>query len=455
MRIALGTPLSYNDLIKHGEAFSKEKNAEFFTHITTDSREAQSGDLFFSLTSEKESADAHILEAQKKGAFGVSAISKHAFFLVKDSEKTLLRLAAFHKTELHALKATVAITGSVGKTTTKEFCASLLSSKYKVHKTYMNYNNALGLSLSLLASPKDTEILVLELGMNKLGEIKELSEAIKPDYAVITNIGNAHIGMLGSREMIAHAKLEVSAGMKEELIIAPYEEPLLSKAKFKFSLFEKNCDFHLPLRKDGEAFEFYHSSDKVIEFKTNYKASHHLSALLIALSLAKILNFNETEMLRGIKNCENIVFRQRLIRLKNFFILDDTYSSSPEAVKAEIEYIKLEFPNRSFSLALGDMLELGNKTERLHKEIGRLAFLEGADKLYAFGAYAYLIRDGAKAAGMKDSDLFATTELLDYQLIAKEIYRKSKNGEIVLIKASHALYGGKITEEIERLDKEC
>ena len=375
--------------------------------------------------------------------------------MVKDTEKTLLNLAAFHKTRLKKLKATIAITGSVGKTTTKEFCAAFLNSKYKVHKTYMNYNNALGVSLSLLSAPEDTEILVLELGMNKLGEIKELSETVKPDYAVITNIANAHIGMLGSREMIATAKLEITAGMREEVIIAPYEEPLLSKAKFKFSLSRNDSDFHLCKNNNGKSFEFYHNSKKTLEFTTNYKASHHLSALLISLIFGELLCLDKDAMLRGIKNCENIILRQRLVRFKNFSVLDDTYSSSPEAVKAQIEYIKLEYPKKSFSLALGDMLELGKKTASLHKEIGKLAYLEGARRLYTFGAYAYLIRDGAIEAGMKESMLFATTELLDYPLIAKEIYQKSQPDEIVLIKASHALFSEKIIEEIERLDKKC
>ncbi len=454
MRIALGIPLSFNDLIKHGGAFTKASENSLFTHICTDSREANEGDLFFSLANDKESSEEHIKEAQKNGAKAVSSGSKSAYFLVSDTEKALLRLASFYKSKLKQLKATVAITGSVGKTTTKEFCAAFFNASYKTHKTYMNYNNALGVSLSLLSAPADTEILVLELGMNALGEIKELSEAIKPDYAVITNIGNAHVGKLGSLELIAKAKLEISTGMTEERIIAPYEEKLLSKAKFKFSLFEKNCDYYLTAN-DTERLGFYHKSKKRFDISTSYKTSHHKKALLIALTLGNLLGFSEEKMLSGIKNCESVILRQRLINFKHFSVLDDTYSSSPEAVKAEIEYLKLEYPERNFSLALGDMLELGYKTEALHKEIGKLACTEGARKLYTFGAYAYLIRDGAKEAGMKDCDVFASTELGNYPIIAKEIYRKSKRNEIVLIKASHALLSEKIIEEIERLDREC
>ena len=455
MRIALGIPLSFSDLIKHGEAFSKDSYNGLITHITTDSREASEGDLFFSFASDRESGEEHIKEAHKKGAKSVSSFSKSASFLVSDTEKALLSLASFYKSKLKHLKAIVAITGSVGKTTTKEFCASFFSVSYKTHKTYMNYNNTLGVSLSLLSAPQDTEILVLELGMNALGEIKELSEAVKPDYAVITNIGNAHIGKLGSLQLIAEAKLEIAKGMTEERIIAPKEEALLSKAKYKFSLSDKNSDYYLCKTNDTESFAFYHNSKKLIDFNTDYKTSHHLKALLIALALSNLLGFNNEQMLDGIKNCSSVKLRQKLIDFKHFSVFDDTYSSSPEAVKADIEYLKLEYPKRRFSVALGDMLELGHKTEELHKQIGKLAYAEGARKLYAFGAYAYLIRDGAKEAGMKENDITASTELDDYPIIAKEIYQNSEHSEIVLVKASHALLSGKIIEEIERLDKEC
>lgn len=454
MRIALGIPLLFSELIKHGEAFSKNSEDAYFTHISTDSREALIGDLFFSFAKDRESADEHIREAKKRGAKCVSSISKHADFLSADAEKSLLKLASFYKTKLKNLKYTIAITGSVGKTTTKEFCAAFLSASYKTHKTYMNYNNSLGVSLSILTAPPDTEILVLELGMNALGEIKELSEAIAPDYAVITNIGSAHVGKLGSLDLIAEAKLEIMAGMKEENLLAPFEEERLSRARFKFSLSQKESDYRLS-SESGDGFEFYHKSKKLLSFTSSYKAKHHKKALLIALSLGNLLGISEEKMLLGVKNCEAIVFRQKLVDFKHFSVFDDTYSSSPEAVFAVIEYLKLEYPTRPFSAALGDMLELGRETEALHRKIGKFAYSEGARRLYAFGAYSYFMSEGARSAGMPDSSIFVSSELGDYRIIAKEIYENSKRGEIVLIKASHALLSEKIIEEIERLDKEC
>ncbi len=455
MRIALGIPLPLNILTNHCEAFSKIPQKKLFTHITTDSREAFEGDLFFSLASDKSSAEEHINEARNKGALSVSSLSKEADFLVFDCQKTLLKLAIHYKAQLKSLKVTVAITGSVGKTTTKEFCASFLSASYKVHKTYMNYNNALGVSLSILSAPSDTEILILELGMNNLGEIRKLSDAIEPDYAVITNIGTAHIGNLGSRKLIAQAKLEISSGMTDEKIIVPYEEPLLSSGKIKISLSEKAAEYYLIFSSTDKKYTFFHRSKKIVSFSTSYKAYHHLNALLIALTLAKLLKLNENSILNGIENCEHVLLRQKLINFKNFSVFDDTYSSSYEAIKADIDYLKLEYPNRALSFALGDILELGAETVRMHKEVGRLIHSAGGRKLYAFGSYAYLLRDGAKEAGMNEKDITLCTETDSYKIIAEEIYRKSKPGEIVLIKASHALHSEKIIEEIERLDKKC
>ena len=455
MRIELRTPLSSDDLLKYAVAFSLIKTNHIFTHITTDSRETKEGDLFFSLSKSKESAEIHIAEAHKIGAFSVSSLSKTASYLVKDAQTALLKLALLHKSRLKNLKKTVAITGSVGKTTTKEFTYAFLNTKFKAHKTYMNYNNALGLAISLLLAPIDTEILVLELGMNAPLEIKALSDAVKPDLAVITNIGNAHVGKLGSREMIAKSKLEISAGMTEDFIIAPYEEALLKSAKCKFSLTKTEADYFLSKAESENALEFYKRGRKISEFTTKYKAPHHLKALLIALIIANILGFNEEQMLSGVKATESLALRQKIINLRRFSLLDDTYSSSPEAVLAEIEFLKLEYPERRFSVALGDMLELGHKTEALHKEIGALAYKKGARRLYTFGAYAYLIRDGAREAGMKDEDISSSTEIDNYPIIAKEIYEKSIDSEIVLVKASHSLSSEKIIKEIERLDSEC
>jgi UDP-N-acetylmuramoyl-tripeptide--D-alanyl-D-alanine ligase len=229
----------------------------------------------------------------------------------------------------------------------------------------------------------------------------------------------------------------------------------LQNQRYKFSLNSALADFYLEYSAELKTHTFYHKNQKIISFSTPYKANHHLSALAIAISIATLLELNKNEILSGIKNCENISFRQKLLNFKNFSVFDDTYSSSIEAIKSDIEYLKLEYPKRSLSFALGDILELGTETFNIHKSVGNLAYYAGAKKLYAFGSYAYLIREGAEEAGMNPQDIYTFTEPDYHKKAAEEILKNTLNNEIVLVKASHALHSEKIIEEIERLAKEC
>ena len=453
MRIKLGIQITTNSFSSCAGAFTKNQATATVTHIVTDSREAQAGDLFFSFSEDKVSAEAHIKLAKENGALCVSSLSSSADFLVMDTKKALLSLASFYKTQLKSLIATFAITGSVGKTTTKEFCASLISTAYKTHKTYMNYNNAIGMSLSVLSAPRDTEVLILELGMNALGEIKELSEAIKPNFAIITNIGTAHIGKLGSKKLIAKAKLEIKHGMTEERVLVPYEEELLSLEKTKFSLKSREANFYLDIREDKKVF--YVNGKKLLTFKTAYRAYHHLNALVIAIASGYMLGLKESDILSGITACDKIELRQKIIEFKKFSVFDDSYSSSYEAIKADIEHLKLEYPTRDLICVLGDILELGAKTEEIHKEVGAYAYKSGAKKIYAFGSYSYHIKEGAERAGMKADNIFISTEADAHSLIAQKICDEIKNDEIILIKASHAMRADIIIKEIEKGMKEC
>lgn len=453
MRIRLELPLTANEIARAMGAFTKVDDNIKFSFITTDSREALSKDLFFALDGERISGENFVDDAKKRGAFCISSLSRDADFTVHNTEEALLALASYYKTKLINLKYTLAITGSVGKTTAKEFSAAVLSRKYKVHKTYQNYNNLLGTALSVLTAPIDTEILILEFGMNHLGEIKLLSDMLRPDLALITNIGCCHIGNLGSREMIARAKLEILSGMSNERLLAPYGEPLLEKPrKYSFSIDSLDADYYLK-SSDGNC-ELFFSGKSILTFKTSYKASHHLKALLCALAFSHILKLNADELISGIKIAETIELRQRLIKFNGFTVFDDTYSSSPEAVEADFEFLNLHFPDKPKSCVLGDMLELGTKTQEMHKRIGVIAVKHGARKIYAFGAYAYLIKEGALNAGMPAASIRIFTEAAPHEAIAKALIKNVKQGEIVLIKASHALCACKILDEIRRIEKE-
>ena len=225
MRIKTEYPLyisSIAHILKANLKFNTKINA-----ITTDSRECEKDDLFFALSGENFDGVDFIDEAKFKGAYTVSS-SKKSDFTVSNTESALLSVASAYKQIVNP-KYTIAVTGSVGKTTVKDFVNSLLSEVMKTHKTEKNFNNIIGLSHTLLSAKKGTDALVCELGMNHRGEIDELSRAIHPDISIITNIGTAHIGNLGSQEEIAKAKLEIENGMHGGKTIIKDDEVLLSE----------------------------------------------------------------------------------------------------------------------------------------------------------------------------------------------------------------------------------
>ena len=179
-------------------------------------------------------------------------------------------------------------------------------------------------------------------------------------------------------------------------------------------------------------------------------ANHYKSAILIALSLSDKLGFTEAEMQAGVKNFEKIELRQKLIVAGGRFIYDDTYSSSPEAVRADLEFLKLNFPDKKINAALGDMLELGCETEAAHRKIGSFAKDFGVERLYAFGSYSSLIKEGALDRGFDKEKIYTSDEEDFYVKIAREILKDTTPDEITLIKASHAIKSERIIEELER-----
>ena len=215
--------------------------------ICTNSRNCENGDLFFALKGENFDGGDFIVQAKSKGAHTV-ANRINADFLVIDAYKALLSVASRYKQKINP-KYTVAVTGSIGKTTVKDFIYSLLSHTMNVHKSENNFNNILGLSYTLLSAKKETEALVCELGMNHRGEIDELSKAITPNISIITNVGTAHIGNLGSREEIAKAKLEIENGMSDGKTVIKDDEMLLKSAKnpYYISYTDTNADLFIKL----------------------------------------------------------------------------------------------------------------------------------------------------------------------------------------------------------------
>lgn len=448
MKIQLGIPLYLAEIAKHGGGITLSDINAKIEYIVTSSKDVKSGYLFVALPGKNVSGEIYSQDAKNLGGFVLGTKKDTADILCENCLEFLLRLSSYYISKLQCLKTKIAVTGSVGKTTTKEFLAKFLEQSFAIHKTPENFNNFLGTALTVLSAPKNTEILITEMGMNALGEISRLSSAVKPDYAVITNIGTAHIGMLGTRNLIAKAKLEIKDGMKKGgILFVPKEEHLLmEKGDMFFSLTNKNADYFLETD-EHRNLKFYKDGELIFSKETKLKARHHLYALLISLSVSHKLGVSKDTLLKICANIDERCLRKKSEKVGDLFIEDDTYSASPEAVKAELEYLKTS--GKSFSVLLGDMLELGNMTEEAHREIGRLAYEAGARFLFTFGVYSHFIKMGAVDAGMKRECIFTNQDTGAPEVSAEQILQYATPGETVLFKASHSIRADRIIKNIK------
>lgn len=433
--------------------YSKNK---VVNRIITNSIEAIEGDLFIAIDGEHESGESYTEDARARGAYILASRDINADIIVNDTKAAILSLTAYYKSLLKDLKHTVAITGSVGKTTTKNIVASMLKKCFVVHKTYENYNNFLGVFHTVMSSPIDTEVLVCEVGMNHLGEISEISKSITPTVAIITNIGTTHIGNLGTREMIAKTKLEITDGMDKDNLYCDFDEELLKGYVETQGVSFYNSDAFVrilvkSIQSGGVLFDIV-GKDFLFENNTlPSPARHILSAIAYGVCVMKHIGIVNEEISRSIAYvCEGYTDK-KFKKAGGYIVYDDTYSSSLEAVRADFEMLSF-FPKKC--CLLGDMLELGEETERLHTEVGSLAHKYGFCPLYAYGVYAPFIANGARAAGMNDNKIFINTNPLDPEASAKQILNSTDGDELILLKASHRLYAGEVLEHMRALLEE-
>ena len=419
-----------------------------FLAFATSSKDALPGDLFIALDGERTTGRNYIGDATARGAYTLSE-DKSADICVCDVRLALLDIVKAYKKRLKSLRHTVAVTGSVGKTTTKNMLSDFLGSFFKAHATEGNYNNYLGVFHTVMTAPRDTEALVCEIGMNHSGEISPISRALSPDVAVITNVGTAHIGNLGSRKKIAEAKLEICEGLGDGVLIIPFGETLLSGARnsLSFSIDESGADYSIVTKEEnklGVRLDIFTKSFTAKDLFVSECGRHILSALIISVAVLNILGISEKNITERISDIKKSYRRGRYLKLGELEIYDDTYSSSYEAVISCMRTLSLT--ERKRSCVLGDMLELGDMAAGLHREIGFAAVKYGFNKVFAFGKYADFIKEGAILGGLKEENIFVNTYLDKPYITASEIKKNCEAGEIVLVKASHNTHAERIYE---------
>ncbi|WP_343045059.1 UDP-N-acetylmuramoyl-tripeptide--D-alanyl-D-alanine ligase [Paenibacillus lemnae] len=446
-----------------GALMRKEDGDIMVQGVSTDSRSIQKGCLYVPLTGERFDGHQFAESALKNGAEAVlwqkdrSAPPAGAVILVDDTLAALQSLATAYLAETGV--KVVGITGSNGKTTVKDMVTSLLSTRYNVHKTQGNFNNQIGLPLTVLEMPQDTEIAVLEMGMSGRHEIELLSGMARPDVAVITNVGESHLLQLGSRHEIARAKLEIISGLKSGgLLIYHGDEPLLHQVldepetakpeelvTFTFGNREDNDDYPAGMMFHEKGVIFSAASHPEDSFSLPLLGKHNVVNALAAMAAARHFGVTQEEIREGFASLKLTSMRVESIETPHgVTVLNDAYNASPLSVKAALDVLGGVNGYRNRIAVLGDMLELGEQEIEFHAEIGRMISPGEIDRLYTYGPLSLHMAEAAKSRMPEGSVKAYTDKTTLIQAVLKEVTSK----DVVLVKASR---GMKLEEVVEAL----
>ncbi|GAA0065596.1 UDP-N-acetylmuramoyl-tripeptide--D-alanyl-D-alanine ligase [Clostridium perfringens] len=447
--------LNLQEIIKATKgALLKEADVKEIKAVSTDTRKIEEGTMFIALKGENFNGNNYVLDAFNKGAkiaivdevkCDLNELKEDvALIKVENTGRALMDLAKFYREKL-GLKV-VGITGSAGKTSTKDLVAAVLSDKYKVFKTKGNFNNEIGLPLMILELDSTYDVAILEMGMRGLGQIRELAEIASPDLGIITNIGISHIEILKTRENILKAKMEIATFFDKNntLVVCGNDDFLgvLPEAEYKivktgvgenFKIGAKN----IALEELSSKFTVY-DGEKEEEFSLDMPGEHNISNLMLGIAIAKELGVSFEEMKRGLKNIEATSMRLELIKKDGFSILNDCYNSSPVAVKSAIDVMKNIEGKRRIAV-LGTMRELGHKSEEAHEEIGKYAKENGIEKVLCFGDFSENIKEGYGEG---------CTVYENKEELIKDLLNIICDGDIILVKASRSLKFEEITKAL-------
>jgi len=431
-----------------------------------DSREELSGRLFVPLIGERFDGHDFAAEARRRGAAatlwqrgrGEPPEGLPAVF-VEDTLEALQQLAAAWRRRLPV--KVIGVTGSLGKTSTKDMIHAALSSVHRVHKTTGNLNNHIGLPLSILEMAEDAEFAVLEMGMSGEGEIAALSSIAAPDAAVITNIGEAHLLQLGSREAIARAKFEITAGLKEDgAFICNGDEPLLArlmdreagrlpKTVVRFGLSPDNDYFPADVAVSPEGTRFSAArgdgGEPIRDLFVPLPGRHNALNAMAAVAVARLFGVPEDRLRAGLAAMKPTGMRSETLRAASGAVLiNDAYNASPTAMKAALALLE-ELPCRGRKIAvLGDMLELGEAGESLHRDVGAGIDPEGIDHVLTYGGLAaYIAEECLPRFGDGRVEAYR-----DKEALAERLKRLAGPDDLVLFKASR---GMRLEEVIQAL----
>jgi UDP-N-acetylmuramoyl-tripeptide--D-alanyl-D-alanine ligase len=423
------------------------------TGVAIDSRALQPGELFVGLGGERADGGRFAAQALRAGAWGALVAPEHAREALAAGTGAVL----VHEHPLAALQAlarawrrelgrggarVVAITGSSGKTSTKDILAALLAAELRTAATPANLNTEIGLPLAILGAPADTQCLVLEMAMRGPGQIAELTAIAEPDIGIIVNVGPAHLELLGSLEAIAAAKAELIAGLAPgATAIVPAGEQLLAphlRADLRTLTFGEGGDFALLERTADGRVRIGHGGE-VIELLPSFSQAHNVRNLLAAVAAAHALGLAP----HGALDVRFSAMRGQRIELAGgVSVIDDCYNANPMSMRAAIDDLAETAPARRVAV-LGDMLELGPQAPRLHREIGEHASARGVDVLVGVGQQAPELLAGFAGESHLAPDAAAAAALLQGRL---------RDGDTVLVKGSRGVGLERVVEALRAHD---
>ena len=431
------------------------ENKVLFETVCTDSREADNTSMFVAIRGERVDGHSFIQNVVKAGCRCVIAervpldVKGVAIILVENSIRAIRDIAEYVKSQVDI--KTVAVTGSVGKTTTKEFISAVLDRKYNLYKTNGNFNSTIGMPMSMLELSQKNDAAVFEMGMSGLGEIEYMSEAAKPDVAVITNIGSSHLEMLGSRENIRRAKMEITAGLKDGgTLFLNGDEPLLlghESDRYNvvyFGMKNEECDYfasNIKTRENGLSFDMKTPFAEYKNICINLAGSHNVYNAMAAFSIGLKMEMNEADIRAGLLDYVPAGMRQNIYTVSGVTVIEDCYNASPESMNAAINVlgeIAQAKGGRKIAL-LGDMRELGATASDLHAGVGSHLAGVNADYLFTYGEISSSsLADGAVKNGMSEKQIFRNP-ITDAEAVGKKLLSVLREGDVLLVKASRGL----------------
>lgn len=455
--------ISYDEILEAiaGEIIVKGERG-LYNNVSIDTRAIKDNDIFIAIKGENFNANDFVIEASKKGAsicivdeikFEQMQLNKKTSIIkVKDTKKALLELAKFYISKLNI--KVVGITGSTGKTSTKDLVAAVLGAKFKVFKTLGNFNNEIGLPMMIFKLDKSYDVAVLEMGMSDFGEIHNLCEVAKPNIALITNIGMSHIENLKTRENILKAKMEITDFFSEDSVLIVnsdndlLEDIITSDYKLIKTGIDSEADFkacNLNIEEEKITFNLMDEGNLINKsIEVNVPGRHNVLNSLLAVACGRVMDMSYNEIAEGFKNLEATSMRLDITKGKRFTVINDCYNASPDSMIAAIDVLN-NISGKSKIAILGTMRELGNSAFQAHKQVGEYAKSKNIDLLITLGEF-----NEAYKEGFNDIDKYRSFET--YNEVVSFLDGTIDQNDVVLVKASRYMKFEGIIKELENIN---